>query len=332
MRQAADQAFGSGLGPSRGGGELLQGTELLLSFGEESPAPAGGRRWTVWGQGDIQTFQGGPIGQANYDGWLRTAYLGLDAQLSRNWLAGVAVARSGGTGDWQTGPAEGRLTTALTAVHPYVRWGGQDTSVWAMMGIGRGTAANVRAADERRETSSLALGLGLIEARRRLGEIGGGVELGLRSEASWARLATGAGYESLDALRASVFRGRIGMEATRDTRLGSVTLTPFGALSARQDGGAGQTGTGLELAGGLRMRGGRVRLIAQGRMLALHSAAGYQERGASVTASVGAGPQQRGLALSVTPRWGASGKWRRRAVAGPVLPLHGRFGAIRPGH
>ena len=306
VRHAADQAFGSGLGPSRGGGELLQGTELLLSFGEESPAPAGDRRWTVWGQGDIQTFQGGPIGQANYDGWLRTAYLGLDAQLSRNWLAGVAVARSGGTGDWQTGPAEGRLTTALTAVHPYVRWGDQDTSVWAMMGIGRGTASNVRAADDRRETSSLALGLGLIEARRRLGEIGGGVQLGLRSEASWARLATGAGYESLDALRASVFRGRIGMEATRDTRLGSVTLTPFGALSARQDGGAGQTGTGLELAGGLRMRGGRVRLIAQGRMLALHSAAGYQERGASLTASVGAGPQQRGLALSVTPRWGAS--------------------------
>ena len=306
VRHAADQAFGSGLGPSRGGGELLQGTELLLSFGEESPAPSGDRRWTVWGQGDIQTFQGGPIGQANYDGWLRTAYLGLDAQLSRNWLAGVAVARSGGTGDWQTGPAEGRLTTALTAVHPYVRWGDQDTSVWAMMGIGRGTAANVRAADDRRETSSLALGLGLIEARRRLGEIGGGVQLGLRSEASWARLATGAGYESLDALRASVFRGRIGMEATRDTRLGSVTLTPFGALSARQDGGAGQTGTGLELAGGLRLRGGRVRLIAQGRMLALHSAAGYQERGASLTASVGAGPQQRGLALSVTPRWGAS--------------------------
>ena len=306
VRHAADQALGSGLGPSRGGGQLLQGTELLLSFGEESPAPSGDRRWTVWGQGDIQTFQGGPIGQANFDGWLRTAYLGLDAQVGRNWLAGVAVARSGGAGDWQTGPAEGRLTTALTAVHPYVRWGDQDTSVWAMMGIGRGTASNVRAADDRRETSSLALGLGLIEARRRLGEIGGGVQLGLRSEASWARLATGAGYESLDALRASVFRGRIGMEATRDTRLGSVTLTPFGALSARQDGGAGQTGTGLELAGGLRLRGGRVRLIAQGRMLALHSAAGYQERGASLTASVGAGPQQRGLALSVTPRWGAS--------------------------
>ena len=305
-RQATDQAFGSGLGPSGGDGQLLQGTELLLSFGEESPAPAGDRRWTVWGQGDIQTFQGGPDGQENIDGWLRTAYLGLDAQLSPNWLAGVAVARSGGTGKWQTGSAAGRLKTALTAVHPYVRWGGQDASVWAMMGIGRGTASNVRAADDRRETSSLALGLGLIEARRRLGEIGGGVQLGLRSEASWARLETGAGYESLDALRASVFRGRIGMEATRDTRLGSLTLTPFGALSARQDGGAGQTGTGLELAGGLRLRGGRVRLIAQGRMLALHSAAGYQERGASLTASVGAGPQQRGLALSVTPRWGAS--------------------------
>ena len=304
-RQATDQVFGSGLGPSRGGGQLLQGTELLLSFGEESSALAGNRRWTVWGQGDIQTFQGGPDGQENIDGWLRTGYLGLDAQLSPNWLAGVAVARSGGTGNWQTGPAVGRLTTALTAVHPYVRWGGQDTSVSAVLGVGRGTAANVRALSDRRETSSLGLGLGLVEARRRLGEIGGGVELGLRGEASWARLSTGAGFESLDALRASVYRGRVGVEATRDVQAGLVTLTPFGALSARQDGGAGQSGTGLELAGGLRMRGGRVRLVAQGRMLALHSATGYQERGASLTASVGAGPHQRGLVLSLTPRWGA---------------------------
>ncbi len=304
-RQTTDQVFGSGLGPSRGGGQLLQGTELLLSFGEESSALAGNRRWTIWGQGDIQTFQGGPDGQENIDGWLRTGYLGLDAQLSPNWLAGVAVARSGGTGNWQTGPAVGRLTTALTAVHPYVRWGGQDTSVSAVLGVGRGTAANVRAMSDRRETSSLGLGLGLVEARRRLGEIGGGVELGLRGEASWARLSTGAGFESLDALRASVYRGRVGVEATRDVQAGLVTLTPFGALSARQDGGAGQAGTGLELAGGLRMRGGRVRLVAQGRMLALHSATGYQERGASLTASVGAGPHQRGLVLSVTPRWGA---------------------------
>ncbi len=304
-RQSTDQVFGSGLGPSRGGGQLLQGTELLLSFGDESSALAGNRRWTVWGQGDIQTFQGGPDGQENIDGWLRTAYLGLDAQLSPNWLAGVAVARSEGTGKWQTGPALGRLTTALTAVHPYVRWGGRDTSVSAVLGVGRGTAANIRALSDRRETSSLGLGLGLVEARRRLGAIGGGVELGLRGEASWARLSTGAGNESLDALRASVYRGRVGVEATRDVQAGLVTLTPFGALSARQDGGAGQAGTGLELAGGLRMRGGRVRLVAQGRMLALHSATGYQERGASLTASVGAGPHQRGLVLSVTPRWGA---------------------------
>ena len=37
---------------------LLQGTDILLGFGGDGPA-GGGRRWTIWGQGDIQTFRGG---------------------------------------------------------------------------------------------------------------------------------------------------------------------------------------------------------------------------------------------------------------------------------
>ena len=34
----------------------------------------------------------------------------------------VAVARSGGTGNWQMGSSSGRLATELTVLHPYVRW------------------------------------------------------------------------------------------------------------------------------------------------------------------------------------------------------------------
>ena len=78
-------------------------------------------------------------------------------------------------------------------------------------------------------------------------------------------------------------------------------------MSTRHDGGAGQTGVGLELAGGVRLTGGRVRIEAQGRTLALHTATDYEERGVSVTASVGAGQYEPGLSLSLRPRWGAPG-------------------------
>ena len=83
-------------------------------------------------------------------------------------------------------------------------------------------------------------------------------------------------------------------------------LEPFGRLSVRQDGGAGQTGVGLELESGVRLSAGPLRVDAQGRMLALHTASAYAERGGSVTVSVGEGAERPGLTLSVAPRWGAA--------------------------
>ena len=50
-----------------------------------------------------------------------------------------------------------------------------------------------------------------------------------------------------------------------------------------------------------------MRIDAQGRMLVLHTATGYEERGVSVTASVGGGPYEPGLTASLRPQWGAPG-------------------------
>ena len=303
-----------GLGSYGGGMEhALLGSDFLLSGagGQDEPGGGGrGRRWTVWGQGDLQTFRGGPVGtplELGYDGDLRTWYLGVDEALGERWLLGVALARSEGGGAWRAGSASGRLSSAMTVVHPYLRWGRGDTTVWTLLGVGRGAMSNVRTANGVEETSGLGLSMGLVEARRRLATVGGGVRLGLRGEASWAGLSTDAGDETVDALRAEVNRGRVGLEVDRELAAGGLRLAPFGAVSARRDGGAGQTGTGLEVAGGLRLTGGRVRVEAQGRRLVLHTASGYQEQGASVTARVGAGPQAPGLSLTLSPRWGAPG-------------------------
>ena len=303
----------SGFGSLVGGwDQALQGTDVLLAVGDggqTATATQGGeRRWTVWGQGDLQTFRGRSDTIGGYEGDLRTGYVGIDAQVSRQWLLGVAVSRSGGTGMWQAGSSTGQLTTTLTTLHPYLRWGNGDTTVWAVGGVGRGTATNLRALTGREGTSPLNLDLGLVEARRRLATLGSGVRIGLRGEASWARLATGPGDETVDDLRAEVRRLRGGIEVTRHLAgPGGLTWAPFGAVSARRDRGDGQTGTGLEVAGGIRLRNGRVQVEAQGRHLILHSATGYAEQGVSVAASVGAGPYQEGLTLSVQPTWGVSG-------------------------
>lgn len=57
------------------------------------------------------------------------------------------------------------------------------------------------------------------------------------------------------------------------------------------------------MAGGVRAAVGRVRIDAQGRLLAVHSTEGYGERGASLALRVGARGGQ-GLSLSVASSWG----------------------------
>ena len=299
-----------GLGGFGGGSEtLLRGTEFELALGGDEDGPArAGRRWSVWGQGDIQTFRGAPtlLGyDARYDGDVRTGYVGVDAQLTRRWLAGVAVSRSGGRGDWEVGSARGRLRTTLTALHPYAQWSNGTTSVWTTGGggWGDGEAETVREATGRVGASSLGLRLGLVEFRRRLGAVGGGAELGLRADAAWAELRTGEGRESVDRLTAAVNQQRVGAEVSRPVRLGALALAPFGEAHLRRDEGGGQNGLGMEVAFGLGLTSGIVRLDVQGRTLAMHSAAGYGERGAGLTLTVG-GRQREGLSLSVSPSWG----------------------------
>ena len=182
----------------------LPATDVLMAFGggdasAEDPT-GGGPRWTVWGQGDLQTFRGTPEPVKGYEGDLRTGYVGVDAQVTRHWLLGVAMARSGGSGTWQRGASAGELSTSLTRVHPYVRWTDGDTAVWGVFGAGRGSATHVRTLTGLGESSSLSLGLGLLEGRRRVATVGAGLEIGVRGEAPWARLATGGGAETVDDL------------------------------------------------------------------------------------------------------------------------------------
>ena len=121
-RPATQQRF-------RGGGP----TEFLMAFGGQGVEAdvASARRWTIWGQGDFQTFEGGS-GAGTFDGDLRTGYLGVDTRLGENWLAGLAVARSSGASHWHSGAADGRLDTTLTSVQPYLRWSKENTTLWAM--------------------------------------------------------------------------------------------------------------------------------------------------------------------------------------------------------
>ena len=327
LRSVPARALGVGRGGSgAGAADFLLGWGGSAEDGERCPARG---RWSLWGQGDIQRFEGTPSAQApaqlpsflraldaqgfegppsargqdsGYDGELSTAYVGLDTRLGARWLAGVAVSRSKGVGDWRAGTSHGRLTQFMTAVHPYLRWDGRSMSIRASAGAGRGNARNARAAG-RTGTSPTSLRLGLVELEQRLGAPGG-LDFAILGDAAWARLRTGDGEETIDRQDIEVNQVRLGFDLSVPARLGGLELTPSGTVHARFDGGAGQTGDGVEVAGGLRAVLGILRLDAQARMLVHHTAEGYGERGAAVTLALGRQESGEGFSLSVSPRWG----------------------------
>ncbi|MYF13747.1 MAG: tandem-95 repeat protein [Acidobacteria bacterium] len=314
LRAVPGRALGGG-----GGGSGAGAADFLFGWGgseqDGGRCPARGR-WSLWGQGDVQRFEGTPSTDSGYGGELSTAYVGLDTRMGARWLAGLAVSRSKGVGDWRAGTSDGRLTQFMTAVHPYLRWDGASTSVWASVGAGRGNAYNVRTAG-RTGTSPTDLRLGLVELEQRLGAPGG-LDFAFLGDAAWARLRTGDGDETIDRQDIAVNQVRIGLDLSLPARIGGLQLTPSATVHARRDGGAGQTGDGVEVAGGLRAVLGFVRLDAQARALAHHTAEGYGESGAAVTLALGKHGSEEGFSLSVSPRWGGPARASGALLHGPL--------------
>ena len=337
---------GGGRGGRLTGDDLLRGSHFLLALdagqadGAADEAGGAGARWTVWGTGDLQSFAGELERGASYDGDMRAGHVGVDVG-GEQWLAGVFMSRSAGRADYRFSGAatgSGRVATTLTSVQPYLRWTPRrGTSVWTILGAGGGSVENVRAhVGDRREQSELSMRLGVVGGRQTLASVGR-VELALRGEVGVLRLDTGGGAEVIDGLTATVQRYRVGVETSHTTQWArGTTLTPFAVVGARHDGGDGQTGSGLELEGGIRLADARtgVGLEARGRMLTLRTTGHYRERGMSVTALwTPGGTGDRGLLVAVTPRWGAAAGgvdalWRERVFGDRPARIAADAGAV----
>ena len=302
-----------------------------FSYAMEDHTGSGGLRWSVWGAGDLQNFEGEPDVDTSYDGSLKTAYLGFDVATGRSWLAGIALSRAMGESDYDVTVASGSLESRLTAVLPYLRWACPTgfTEVWTIVGLGTGEA------EVEDGTSDLSMRMGMLGARSRLAS-SGGLRLDLVGDAGLLRLSTSDSESAaLSDIATGVQRIRVGLEGSRTTALGGGTsVTPYAQVAGRYDGGDGQTGQGLEVSGGLRLTGGRVGLNARGRFLAVHSAEGYRENGVSLVAYLRPAADGRGLSMSVAPRMGAgttdSGMmWRERPLAASTLRGGSRARSMR---
>ena len=219
----------------------------------------GAGRYTAWGCADYRHLASSGNGALSWNGVAFSAQIGADVQLGSNRLAGVSVSRSRSSFDYFGGGGDadrrGANQLRLTGVNPYVAWSvTPDLDVWGTIGHAWG---DLRVDDN--------LGAGSLTSAATLnsGTVGlsggllarGGTMLRLKGEGGLAHLGVAGDGDTLGAVRLDMRRVRLSTEASYEHlfSFGS-TLTPWGELGLRHDGGDGETGAGLEVRAGLRYR------------------------------------------------------------------------------
>ena len=281
-----------------------------------------------WGSGDYRSISGGSPQSVDYDGSVVSASLGIDTRIGADMLAGVSLAQTSGTVDYTDSYAlTGELTTSLASINPYLGWqmpGGMN--LWAMAGFGSGEveiddeSAATQTSDLTQRMVAAGVSGTLMSSDQMIA--GGTTNLRLKGEVAFTS-ADVEGSGSLESASLSASRQRLLLEGSHDQKLDSgATFTPSLELGLRNDGGDGETGTGIEAGGALRYADAEAGLTVEGRVRTLLNHSGdYEETGVSGLVRIDPGASGQGLALSVEPAWGptASGVqqlWENGVAAG----------------
>ena len=257
--------------------------------------------WSVWSNMDRQSYGG-----ESYAGNVRNTYLGIDKEIGDAWLIGLTLARHEGESDYSYGTATQHMGVVLHQVTPYFRYNPTEQSaLWGTIGAGKGDLRTtvVGASDV---SSELESQLALVGGRQKIVN-SARFELALRGDIAASRFTTSQGDLTGAGLEANVHRIRTGVEtAYAFDWLGGSTLSPFGRLNVRSDGGDGDTGSGLEFVGGLKLNQGLYSFELMGSTFETRRQRSYTESGFTMTAAVNPSLDGTGFSATFSPRWGTN--------------------------
>ncbi len=287
---------------------------LVQSHEEDS-----GGRFAAWGCADYQNLSGGGgPGRVNWNGDVSSWQAGADARINPDLLAGVSVSRSRGSFDYQ-GVGRNRDGAAgyelkLTSLHPYLSWSAlPDLDVWGTAGHGWGRLVILDEHAGEVHASPATLDSGMVGVNGRVLSRGA-TTLRLKGEWALAQMDVARSPEAFEVPTMNMRRLRVGTEVNRQHVYASgVSLTPWGEFGLRHDGGDGETGSGLELGGGLRYRNREAGLIAEsyGRWLTARKGT-LREWGFGALVRFAPGTGGLGPSVSLMPSWGETASGVRR--------------------
>ena len=291
---------------------LLRSTFHLRSGGEEGAGPA----FTTWGRVATGGFEA-EVDDVKLDGDVTTGMIGFDAEWQR-LLAGVMLSKSEGEGSYRLDPAKGddagTVESDLTGVYPYARIDiNERVSAWGLAGAGSGTITLKRDAGKAMKTD-LSMRMGALGVKGQVFDGSGPSRIGLnvKSDAMWVGTKSAPSADMV-ATEGDVTRLRLIVQGERVFVAGNGAMfTPSAEVGLRHDGGDAETGSGVEVGGGLSYIAGPLTIEGQVRMLVAHEESGYEEWGASGAIRMTPSASGRGLTLSIAPAWGRTGSATER--------------------
>ena len=301
-------------------GEALTADDILLrsafhlSSGGDG-TQGGGPAFTAWGRVATGGFEA-EADNVTMDGDVTTGLIGFDAEWERA-LAGIMLSQSKGEGSYRLDAEHsndaGTVESSLTGVYPYMRVDlNRQVSAWALAGAGSGELTLHRKNGSMPTDISMRMGAVGVKGQVLDGSGPSGVGLNVKSDAMWV----GTKSEDTDELaptEGDVTRLRLIVQGERVFEAGNgATFTPSAEIGLRHDGGDAETGTGVEIGGGLRYIAGPLTIEGQVRMLVAHEESGYEEWGASGAIRMTPSASGRGLTLSIAPAWGRTGSATER--------------------
>ena len=304
-------------------GLLMASSFHMASAGGEGKDADG--RWSLWARGSRASFSG-KEDALTLEGDVSTGLVGADYERGRV-LAGVTLAYSTGEGSYTATGARGEVESTLASAHPYLRYTvSERLSVWGVLGLGEGgltiEVENTGGIVERMETD-ISMGMAAFGARGKLASVAG-YALEVKTDVLLVWTESEA-VTNLVSAEARTQRLRLSLEGSREVKLGGGSvLTPSLEVGLRFDAGDAETGSGVELGGGLgwtNAKGLSVEVRARG--LLAHEERDYEEWGMSASVVFSAGSGGRGLSMRAGSAWGAASGGVGRIWTGQAAGLAG---------
>ena len=259
---------------------------------------------TFWGSGDYRNLSGEDKEQTlDWDGDLFSLHLGVDAHITAESIGGVALSWSEGEMDTNKDKIKATYDISMTSINPYFGWSDEYGEVWMTAGYSKGELeggdGNTPTKTNDLTMQTFAIGGNSILLRR------GADTLRVKGEVSQSMLEVDKSKNGLPEMELDANRARLSLESTNSiTRDNGARIDRNVEVGIRHDGGDGITGSGIELALGLRHSnaGG---LSVEGKLRGLLGHEGdINEWGISGTIKQTTGTDGQGFSFAISPGYG----------------------------